>query len=50
MTLIGMMTMIEEKSPDADEIQSESLSIGPQPNKYAILNVLSIWFSNSLLV
>ncbi|XP_048636176.1 myb-related protein 2-like isoform X2 [Brassica napus] len=30
---IGMMTMIEEKSPDADEIQSESLSIGPQPNK-----------------
>ncbi|KAJ0237119.1 Myb-related protein 2 [Hirschfeldia incana] len=30
---IGMMTMMEEKSPDADEIQSESLSIGPQPNK-----------------
>ncbi|KAJ0244521.1 Myb-related protein 2 [Hirschfeldia incana] len=30
---IGLMTMMEEKSPDADEIQSESLSIGPQPNK-----------------
>ncbi|RID81190.1 hypothetical protein BRARA_A03787 [Brassica rapa] len=30
---IGMMTMMEEKSPDADEIQSETLSIGPQPNK-----------------
>uniref|UniRef100_A0A1J3DCV5 Myb family transcription factor APL n=1 Tax=Noccaea caerulescens TaxID=107243 RepID=A0A1J3DCV5_NOCCA len=30
---IGMMTMMEEKAPDADEIQSESLSIGPQPNK-----------------
>ncbi|CAH2055146.1 unnamed protein product, partial [Thlaspi arvense] len=30
---IGMMTMMEEKSPEADEIQSESLSIGPQPNK-----------------
>lgn len=42
--------MMEEKSPsDADEIQSESLSIGPQPNKYAILNVLSI-FASKLLV
>ncbi|CAL9219507.1 unnamed protein product [Arabidopsis halleri] len=30
---IGMMTMLEEQTPDADEIQSESLSIGPQPNK-----------------
>ncbi|XP_024015764.1 myb-related protein 2 isoform X2 [Eutrema salsugineum] len=30
---IGVMTMMEEKTPDADEIQSESLSIGPQPNK-----------------
>jgi len=26
--------MMEEKTPDADEIQSENLSIGPQPNKY----------------
>ena len=41
MTLIGMITMIEEKSPDADEIQSESLSIGPQPNKYAIKKCLN---------
>ncbi|AEE74027.1 Homeodomain-like superfamily protein [Arabidopsis thaliana] len=30
---IGIMTMMEEKTPDADEIQSENLSIGPQPNK-----------------
>ncbi|XP_010485773.1 PREDICTED: myb-related protein 2-like [Camelina sativa] len=29
---IGMMTMMEEKTPDVDEIQSENLSIGPQPN------------------
>ncbi|CAN8260503.1 unnamed protein product [Cochlearia groenlandica] len=33
MTWIGMMTMMEEKTPDAEEIQSESLSTGPQPNK-----------------
>lgn len=33
MTHIGMMTMMEEKTPDADEFQSESLSMGPEPNK-----------------
>ncbi|XP_023642560.1 myb-related protein 2 isoform X2 [Capsella rubella] len=35
---IGMMTMMEEKTPDVDEIQSENLSIGPQLNKNSPIN------------